>query len=189
MLPRRGNSGNGGVPSQLFKCRDGSIMLTVGNDAQFVRFCQALGHPEWADDDRFSSGVARIRNRNALIPILEAHFADRSAATCLEALVAADIPAGAINDIAQVFADPQVASRALRAPVRDDGRDRLEVIANPIRYARDPIDSYARPPLLGEHTDEVLGELLHYSQADLGRLADMDVISRPPCAPADTSLL
>ena len=182
MLPRRGNSGNGGVPSQVFKCRDGSIMLTVGNDAQFVRFCQALGCPEWARDDRFSAGVMRIRNRDTLIPILEAHFAERNAAECLQALVAADIPAGAINNMAQTFADPQVAARTLRAPVRDDGRGPLDVIANPIRFTHDPIDTYIRPPLLGEHTDEVLGGLLCYSAEDLSRLAGTGVIGRRPSA-------
>ncbi|HYG41782.1 MAG TPA: CaiB/BaiF CoA-transferase family protein [Bordetella sp.] len=178
MLPRRGNYGNGGVPSQVFQCRDGSIMLTVGNDAQFIRFCQALGCPEWADDSRFSTGVGRIRNRDALVPILEAHFATRSVAKCLDALVAADIPAGAINNIEQVFADSQVVSRHLRIPVQEDAGTPLDVIANPIRYAHDPIGAYRRPPLLGEHTDEVLGDLLGYTQEELGRLADTGVIGR-----------
>ncbi|NYT22969.1 CoA transferase [Alcaligenaceae bacterium] len=179
-LARRGNSGNGGTPSQVFKCRDGSIMLTVGNDAQFVRFCKALGHPEWASDERFSSGVARIRNRDILIPILEAHFAGRSAAACLEALVAADVPVGAINDIAQVFSDPQVVSRGLRAPAQNTGGTPFDVITNPIRFAHEPIGSYVRPPLLGEHTDDVLGDLLGYSEQDLARLAEGGVIGRHP---------
>ncbi len=187
MLPRRGNSGNGGVPSQVFKCQDGSVMLTVGNDAQFIRFCQALGHPEWADDTRFSTGVMRIKNREMLIPILEAHFATVNTAECLEALVAADIPAGAINNMAQTFADPQVISRALRLPVSDDGRSPLDVIANPIRYANDPINTYTRPPLLGEHTGDVLRELLHYSDKNLKHLADSGVVGTN--SSTDTSIL
>ncbi|MGB3287820.1 MAG: CaiB/BaiF CoA-transferase family protein [Burkholderiaceae bacterium] len=178
MLPRRGNSGNGGVPSQVFRCRDGSIMLTVGNDGQFLRFCQALGNPQWARDERFSTGVMRIRNRHILIPILEAHFAGRHTDECLQALVAADIPAGPINDMEQVFADAQTVSRGLRVPVHDDGRDPLDVIANPIRYAHDPIDTYHRPPLLGEHTDEVLSGLLGYSESDLDRLGHEGIIGR-----------
>jgi len=183
MIPRRGNAGNGGVPSQVFRCSDGAIMLTVGNDGQFARFCEALGHPEWAADGRFSSGVARIKNRDVLIPILEAHFARRTAAECLEALVAADIPAGPINSIEEAFADPQVVARGLRTPARQDGRDAHDVIANPIRYANDPAGDYDRAPLLGEHTDTVLGELLGCSPAELERLARSGVIGRHRSSP------
>src|SRR5690606_15625070 len=107
---------------------------------------------------------------------------------CLQALVAADIPAGAINDMAQTFADPQVVSRGLRAPVHDDGRRPLDVIANPIRFASDPIENYVRPPLLGEHTDEVLSEMLGYSAEDLARLSNMGVIGRRATS-TDASLL
>src|SRR5690606_26257954 len=158
--------------------RDGSIMLTVGNDGQFNRFCEALGHPEWASDSRFSTGVERIRNRDALIPILEAHFATQDMAPCLDALVKADIPAGAINSIPQVFADPQVISRNLRTPVQQDDHDPLDVIANPIRYTNDPIGAFRRPPVLGEHTDEVLGKLLGYTQEQLAHLTEGGVIRR-----------
>lgn len=183
MLPRRGNAGNGGVPSQVFRCRDGAIMLTVGNDGQFQRFCQALGHPEWAADTRFATGVARIRNRDTLIPILEAHFATRSTAECLDALVAADIPAGPIHSIEQAFADPQAVARQLRTPVTDDdGGTAHDVIANPIRYANDPTGGYARPPRLGEHTDAVLGDLLGYTPEELERLVQRGVIGRRPAS-------
>lgn len=180
MIPRRGNSGNGGVPSQVFHCRDGAIMLTVGNDGQFRRFSEALGHPEWATDSRFSTGVARIRNRDVLIPILEAHFAQRGMAECLDALVAADIPVGPINSIEEAFSNPQAISRSLRTPARKDGRETHDVIANPIRYANDQSEGYDAPPLLGEHTDSVLRELLGYSTADLQRLAQLGVIERHP---------
>lgn len=180
MLPRRGNAGNGGVPSQVFQCNDGAVMLTVGNDAQFARFSQALGHPEWAHDERFRSGIQRIKNRDALIPILEAHFATRSAAECLDALVAADIPAGPINNIAQVFDDPQVVSRRLCTPVSDQANPPLNVIANPIRYINEPIARYERPPSLGEHTHEILGKLLSYPEQKLNELAESGVIGPRP---------
>lgn len=187
MLPRRGNSGNGGVPSQVFRCTDGAIMLTVGNDGQFRRFCLALGHPEWAEDDRFSTGVARIRNRDTLIPILEAHFASQRTRQCLDSLIAADIPAGAINDISSVFDDPQVQSRQLRQHIEDPVMKGLDVIANPIRYSREPVSGYARPPLLGEHTYDVISELLEIDCETLTKLDQSGVIkSHRPKGPEST---
>ena len=178
MLPRRGNSGNGGTPSQVFHCKDGAIMLTVGNDGQFKRFCQALGQPQWATDERFATSVARIRNRDTLVPILEAYFAGCVTKDCLQALIKADIPAGPINNIAQVFADPQVVSRDLHKSIPDRTGDPMDMIANPIRYAREPISSYLPPPRLGEHTDEVLRERLSYSDAQLAQLHLAGVIHR-----------
>lgn len=180
MLPRRGNSGNGGVPSQVFRCSDGAIMLTIGNDGQFQRFCNALGHAEWASDDRFSTGVARIRNRDTLVPILEAHFATQKTAQALEALISAEVPAAAINNIAQMFEDPQVISRQLRTPVHDPVMNGLEVLTNPIRYSCDPITEYQRPPLLGEHTEEVLCELAGMNRHMIAELEKNQVIG---CAP------
>jgi crotonobetainyl-CoA:carnitine CoA-transferase CaiB-like acyl-CoA transferase len=176
MLPRRGNSGNGGTPSQVFQCQDGAIMLTVGNDGQFKRFSQALGHPEWATDERFATGIARIRHRDTLVPILEAHFAACRTADCLADLIAADIPAGPINNIAQVFEDPQVISRALRKSVPDHTGEPMDMISNPIRYEHEPITSYLPPPRLGEHTNEVLREHLSYSDTQLAQLNQAGVI-------------
>ncbi|MGE4371239.1 MAG: CoA transferase, partial [Burkholderiaceae bacterium] len=118
--------------------------------------------------------------RDALIPILEAHFATRSAAECLDALVAADIPAGPINNIAQVFDDPQVVSRRLCTPVSDQANPPLNVIANPIRYINEPIARYERPPSLGEHTHEILGKLLSYPEQKLNELAESGVIGPRP---------
>ncbi len=165
--PRRGNAGNGGVPSQVFVCRDGALMLTVGNDAQFVRFCAALGCADLA------TGVERIRHRETLLPMLEAMFATRATADCLQALERAEIPSGAINDMAQVFADPQVASRGLRQPGADGAPD---LVANPIRYRHDPIGHPAPPPALGADTDAVLARLLGLGPDEIARLRKQAVI-------------
>lgn len=178
MLPRRGNSGNGGTPSQVFQCKDGAIMLTVGNDGQFKRFCEALGHPQWAVDERFATGVARIRHRDILVPILEAHFATCNTQECLQALIDADIPAGPINNIAQVFADQQVVSRGLRKSIPDHLGRPMDMISNPIRYEREPITSYLPPPMLGQHTDDILRERLCFSDAQLEQLQHQGVIRR-----------
>ena len=174
--PRRGNAGNGGVPSQVFPCRDGAIMLTVGNDAQFSRFCRALEHPELLEDKRFATGVERIRHRDALIPILERIFLERDVAEWLHRLVELDIPAGPIHDMSQVFADPQAMERALRRPATGSAFGPLDLVANPIRYAAEPVTSYRAPPRLGEHTDEVLSGLLGLGRAELEKLRDTAVI-------------
>ncbi|CAN5327497.1 CaiB/BaiF CoA-transferase family protein [soil metagenome] len=173
---RRGNGGNGGVPSQVFHCSDGAIMLTVGNDGQFVRFCGALGVPQLAADPRFSLGVERIRHRDTLVPMLEGIFLTRDKQHWLDALVAVDIPVGPINDMAAVFADPQVRHRGLRRAVDGDAFGAVDLVANPIRYARDPIERYDAPPLLGEHTAAVLSRLLGLDAQGLESLRAKAVI-------------
>ncbi len=171
--PRRGNAGNGGVPSQVFVCRSGALMLTVGNDAQFVRLCGALERPDLAADARFATGVERIRHRDTLLPILEAVFATRDAAHWLNALERAEIPSGAINDMAQVFADPQVAARGLRQPGRDGAPD---LVANPIRYRHDPIGTPATPPALGADTDAVLSRHLGLAAGEIAQLRAQAIV-------------
>lgn len=158
--PRRGNAGNGGVPSQVFVCRDGALMLTVGNDAQFRRFCRALEMPALVDDPRFATGVERIRHREALVPLLEARFRTHDVAHWLDRLVAADIPAGPIYDMAAVFDDPQALHRGLRRRATSDNFGDLDVVANPIRFAEQPVRTYDAPPRMGQHTDDVLSRRL-----------------------------
>ncbi|MEO8281218.1 MAG: CaiB/BaiF CoA-transferase family protein [Ideonella sp.] len=171
--PRRGNAGNGGVPSQLFRCLDGALVLTVGNDAQFARLCGVLGCADLATDTRFASGIERIRHRDTLLPMLESMFADRTVTHWLTALEKADIPSGAINDMAQVFADPQVAARGLRQTGTNGAPDS---VANPIRFRHQPVDRHEPAPALGAHTDEVLGRCLGLSRADLDSLRAQSVI-------------
>ncbi len=174
--PRRGNGGNGGVPSQGFVCSDGAVMLTVGNDAQFRRFCEVLERPDLAADDRFAAGSDRIRNRDILIPILEAVFLQRPAKVWLERLVAADIAAGPINDLAAVFADPQVQERGMAVPVDHPSGAPLRLVGNPIHYAEAPIRDYAPPPAIGQHTKDILGGVLGLDAAAIERLARAGVI-------------
>jgi crotonobetainyl-CoA:carnitine CoA-transferase CaiB-like acyl-CoA transferase len=147
-----------------------------GNAAQFVRFCGAIGMPHLVDDARFATGVERIRNRDTLIPILERRFLEEDVAHWMAALNAADVVAGPINDMAAVFADPQVTHRTLRRPATGSAFGPLDLIANPIGFERDPIDRYRAPPTLGQHTDEVLGERLGLGRAELDELRSKAVI-------------
>lgn len=168
--PRRGNAGNGGVPSAAFHCSDGMIMLTVGNDQQFKRFCAAIERPELVDDPRFTTGTARIVNRDSITAILAGVFATRPVAEWLDRLIAADIVAGPIYDLAQTFADPQVVSRKLEKMTPHPLGAELHMVANPIRFTNDPIETYEHPPTVGEHTDAVLRDVLGYNN---GRIADL----------------
>lgn len=174
--PRRGNGGNGGVPSQAFRCADDMVMLTVGNDAQFARFANALDHPEWLQDTRFATGVERIRHRDVLIPILEKVFLDRPAKHWLKVLLAADIPVGPVQDLAQVFSDPQVLHRGLQQTLRHAGGADVHLVANPIKFREQPISPGTAPPMLGQHTEAVLERELGLGATEIAQLRSQGVI-------------
>jgi crotonobetainyl-CoA:carnitine CoA-transferase CaiB-like acyl-CoA transferase len=174
--PRRGNVGGGGSPSQAFRCSDGLIVLTVGNDLQWTRFCTAVGRPELAADPRFTSGTKRIENREALTPTLERIFASGTKVHWLEALEQADIPCGPVNELPEVFADPQVREREMIVNVPHAISASLSLIANPLRFSDTPLGRYTAPPMLGEHTHDVLRELLQLTEPELEALRQSDVI-------------
>jgi crotonobetainyl-CoA:carnitine CoA-transferase CaiB-like acyl-CoA transferase len=165
--PRRGNVGGGGSPSQVFRCADGLIILTVGNDGQWIRFCSAIGQPALAADPRFVTATKRIENRDALTPTLESTFATRSKREWLEALERADIPSGPVNELNEVFADSQVRARGMTTSVQHALSTVLTLISNPIRFSGTPLDRYEPPPMLGQHTEAVLRDLLGISEAEM----------------------
>ena len=158
--PRRGNVGGGGSPSQAFRCSDGQIVLTVGNDLQWRRFCSAIGEVALADDPRFTTATRRIENRNLLIPTLEAKFASNTKAHWLEVLDQADIPSGPVNELDEVFADAALQKRGMVVQVSHPVSPSFPLIANPIRFSDTPLTRYDHPPTLGEHTEAVLREVL-----------------------------
>jgi len=174
--PRRGNVGAGGSPSGAFRCADGLIVLTVGNDLQWRRFCEAIKKPELAGDPRFSTATRRIENREILSPTLEALFAARDKAHWLELLEAADIPSGPVNELPEVFADPQVRERGMVVSVPHPLTGALDLIANPIRLSATPIDRYEAPPTLGQHTESVLRDLLGMSESEVRALQEAKVV-------------
>jgi crotonobetainyl-CoA:carnitine CoA-transferase CaiB-like acyl-CoA transferase len=165
--PRRGNVGYGGSPSQAFRCADGLLVLTVGNDSQWVRFCAAIGEPGLAADPRFASTTQRIENRDALTQALEAKFAIRSKAHWLEALERANVPCGPVNELDEVFSDSQVRDRGLTVSVSHPLSAALTLISNPLRFSDTPLGRYEPPPMLGQHTESVLRDLLGVSEAEL----------------------
>ena len=153
---RLGNAHPNIVPYQAFRTARGHLILAVGNDGQFARFCEVAGRPELARDERFASNAGRVRHRAALVPIVEAILAGRPAAEWIEALERAGVPCGPINDLAQVFADPQVRHRQMKIDVPHPLAGTAPLVASPIRLSGAPATPPAPPPLLGEHTREVL---------------------------------
>jgi formyl-CoA transferase len=163
---RMGNSHPSLAPYQDFPTADGAMLLAIGNDGQFARFCQAAGHPEWATDARYASNTLRVKHRSALIPAMEAVTRTRSTADWIALLEDKAVPCGAINDIGQAFADAQVQARGLKlnqalapAVIDDTAIESIASVASPLRLSATPPVLHRAPPMLGEHTDEVLAGL------------------------------
>ncbi len=158
--PRRaGNAHQNIVPYQVFEVADGHLILAVGNDGQFERFCDVAGCPELARDPRYASNAGRVRHREALVPLLAARLRQRSRNDWLAALELAKVPCGPINDLAEVFADPQVQARGMVAQLAHPHADALALVASPMKLSATPVQLRRAPPLLGQHTDEVLAEI------------------------------
>jgi formyl-CoA transferase len=158
---RQGNSHPSLAPYQDFHTADGAMLLAIGNNGQFARFCEAAGHADWAADPRFATNTLRVEHRELLIPLMEAVTRTRSTAQWIALLEDKAVPCGPINDIAQAFDDPQVKARGLAVSLaRDagDGIDHIAGVASPLRLQATPPVLRHAPPALGQHTDEVLAE-------------------------------
>jgi len=163
---RQGNSHPSLVPYQDFETADGAMLLAIGNDGQFARFCAVAGQPEWAQDARFVSNALRVRHRSELVPLMQAVTRTRSTAEWIAALEDQAVPCGPINDMGQAFVDAQVQSRGLRltqateaSVAAQTGIHALHSVASPLRLSDTPPVQRHAPPMLGQHTDEVLVEL------------------------------
>ena len=152
-------------------CRPGSwpLIIAVGNDRQFAKLAEILGHPEWASEARFATNAARVANREQLVPLISEIVAARPASDWLAALEAAGIPAGPINSVSQALGDPQAVHRGM---IRE--QDGVPVVGSPLRIDGERQDSTLPPPRLGEHGD-VLGEWLN--EDDMAALRARGVIS------------
>jgi crotonobetainyl-CoA:carnitine CoA-transferase CaiB-like acyl-CoA transferase len=167
---RRGNAHPNIVPYQTFATADGHLILAVGNDAQFRRFCELADSAGLADDARFATNRARVAHRDALIPLLEPLLRQRTTHAWVEALESAGVPCGPINRLNDVFEDPQVRHRAMRIDLPHPSAGSVPLVASPIRLSASPLEYAAPPPLLGQHTNEILQELLALPEDELGRL-------------------
>ncbi|MBH3426550.1 CaiB/BaiF CoA transferase family protein [Pseudomonas alkylphenolica] len=169
--PRRlGNAHPNIVPYQDFPTADGDFILTVGNDGQFRKFAEVAGQPQWADDPRFATNKQRVANRAELIPLIRQATVFKTTAEWVAQLETAGVPCGPINDLAQMFADPQVKARGLAIEIPHPLAGHVPQVASPIRLSETPVEYRNAPPLLGEHTQQVLGEVLGLTSAEIERL-------------------
>jgi crotonobetainyl-CoA:carnitine CoA-transferase CaiB-like acyl-CoA transferase len=174
--PRRaGNAHLNIVPYQVFEVADGYLIVAVGNDAQYAKFCEIAGRPDLAADERFASNAGRVRHRATLVPLIAEVMKSRTRPDWQEALEAAKVPCGPINDLHDVFADPQVVARGMTVAIPHPLSDTLKLIASPIKMDATPARYRRAPPLLGEHTDEVL-ESFGVDAAERAALREQGVI-------------
>jgi len=173
---RAGNAHQNIVPYEVFACADGHLILAVGNDSQFAKFCAVSGSEEWAADPRFAKNADRVKNRATLVPMVAAALRTRTQRAWLAALDAVGVPCGPINTLDQVFADPQVAAREMKVDLPHPLAGTVPQVGNPLKLSATPVAYDHPPPLLGEHTAAVLRERLALSDAVLEDLAARGVI-------------
>lgn len=175
--PRRGNGGFGGIPSQAFTCADGAdIFVVASTPKQWTSLVEAIGRPDLADHPDFATVPARIANRDRVLELLTAIFATNTAEYWAGKLEAADVPVSLVNDMRGALASPQIVHRGVKVTVEHPISENLDLVGNPIRFSATPIEDYCPPPLLGQHTAEVLGERLGLMQHELEQLAARHVV-------------
>jgi crotonobetainyl-CoA:carnitine CoA-transferase CaiB-like acyl-CoA transferase len=179
---RAGNAHQNIVPYQVFEVAPAAgntkdhIILAVGNDGQFAKFCTVAGRPELASDAHYMRNQDRVRNRAVLVPLLEKILKTRTKADWLAALEAAKVPCGAINNLAEVFADAHVQERGMVTEWPHPLKDGLRLVSSPMKLSATPVRTDLPPPLLGQHTDEVLRDVLNYPDDKLSELKEGKVI-------------
>ena len=175
--PRRlGNAHPNIVPYQDFPTADGDFILTVGNDGQFRKFAEVAGQPQWADDPRFATNKLRVANRAELIPLIRQATVFKTTAEWVSQLELAGVPCGPINDLAQMFADPQVRARGLAIDIPHPLAGTVPQVASPIRLSETPVEYRNAPPLLGEHTEQILAQVLGLEAEAIQQLRQAGVL-------------
>ena len=164
------------VPYQPFRTKDGAVILACGNDNLFRKFCDAAGQSALANDPRFASNGKRVENRAEMTRLLGDVFRQRTTAEWVDVLEKAGVPNGPINDIAQVYEEPQVKARGIRVDLNHPVAGKLPTVASPMRFSATPVEYRGAPPTLGQHTDEVLKSLLEKTDAELAQLRAAKVI-------------
>ncbi len=164
------------VPYQAFKARDGYLIIGAGNERLWKAFCEVIGAPEWTDDPRFDTNLKRVERREELVGLIEERLGARSRDEWIAAFAAAGLPTGPINTVDQVFADPQVLHRGMVREVDHPTAGRVKLVGIPVKFSQTPGEILLPPPLLGQHTDDVLGQLLGLGGEELAALRSEGVI-------------
>jgi glutaryl-CoA transferase len=173
---RLGNDHPNIAPYQVFRSADGSLILACGNDNLFRKFCDVAGCQVLAQDARFASNGKRVENRVELTRLLSEIFLRRGTGEWIGALEGAGVPCGPINDLEQVFAEPQAVARGLKFELPHPAAGEVSLVRSPMRFSATPVEHDMPPPTLGQHTEEVLGKLLGKSEAEIARLRSDAII-------------
>ena len=163
---RYGNAHANIVPYQLFKAADREFIIACGNDTQFIQLCRSIGLPELPNDVRFTRNADRVKHRDEVIEILSKHFLSKTADDWVSAIYAAKVPVGVINNLEQAFNEPQVIARETLVEMQHPQREKLTVVGSPIKLSRTPVEYRNAPPLLGEHTQTILGRIISPAKLD-----------------------
>ncbi|WP_255536250.1 CaiB/BaiF CoA transferase family protein [Pacificimonas pallii] len=176
--PRLGNQHPTVVPYQVFATSDGSAVVAVGNDRQFAALCKGpLARPELAADERFQTNAARVRNRKALIPLLAARIAEEPTAFWLEAMRANGTPCGEVRSVGAALTSPEAMARQMVRQVQHPTEGEIGLVASPLKLGATPVVTPAAPPLLGQHTDEVLAALPGHDEASILDLRERGIVA------------
>ena len=186
--PRLGNQHPNIAPYQEFPSKDGYIILAVGNDPTFERFCKNFGQEQLLADERFATNAKRVENRNLVTETLTPVMRSKTTAEWIEALEALKIGCGPINTLEQVFADPQVQARGVVVEMPHASGETVKVVANPVRLSATPPAYNSAPPVLGQHTAEVLGGVLGMGDAEIAELKAKGITDAAPKPPAQTQM-
>jgi len=178
MIPgRMGNAHPNIVPYQVFATADGHLILAIANDGQFRRFCKATGLEHVSNDPRYATNAERVGHREEVLALLTPIFTTRSNVEWIAALEAANVPCGPINRVDQVFADPQAQARGLTVSMPHAGSGNLDLVASPLRLEKTPPEYRHAPPLLGQHTGEILSEILGLGAEEITALQKAQIIA------------
>ncbi len=173
---RMGNAHASIVPYQVFKATDGYIVLAVGNDKQFADFCAFAGNPSLSADPRFAENKSRVRNRDALIPVIADMISKHDIDYWVKGLEKKGVPCGPVNTLDRVFADPQVQARNMTCDVPHDYNAHVRMIASPLKFSGTPVSYRHAPPVLGADTNEVLKDQLSLTDSDISQLREKGVV-------------
>jgi crotonobetainyl-CoA:carnitine CoA-transferase CaiB-like acyl-CoA transferase len=173
---RGGNVSPGSTPAQIFACRDGMLNVQAGTDNQFTKLCRLVGRTDLLEDPRFARGRQRNDNREALLPIFMELFRGNTVAYWYDRLIAGGVICSPVYDVSQTFQDAQVQARGMRTSMEKATVGRIDAIRNPLRFSRTPIEGYAFPPSVGEHTEEVLRMVLGKSAETIRRLREAGAV-------------
>jgi crotonobetainyl-CoA:carnitine CoA-transferase CaiB-like acyl-CoA transferase len=176
-VPQRlGNAHPNIVPYEVFKAKNGYFTFGAGNDGQWKTFCDHIGHSEWASDERFATNPQRVRNRHELIEILKELFLERDIEDWLSLCESIGLPAAPIHSMDQVFADPQSIARDMRVEIQHPTAGTISLVGSPHKIPTAPPSFRYPPPLLGQHTEEILHNLLGYETEAMDQLRKRGVV-------------